>query len=514
LVRLFLLLFLSICLYAKDFTISSYNVENLFDLKSNKTDYKEYKPNSNSNWNKKTFDIKLSNTIKVLKDLDSDIIALQEVENKELIKLLLKKLPDYKYYSFSKYPNASVGVGFLSKIKILKDKTIEVKFSNKTFRPILETTFKFDNFEFKIFNNHWPSKRSPESYRIKYAKKLFDRINKLPFDYDYILLGDFNSNYNEFETIYFNKDLNNTQSLTGINQVLNTTINKNYITKEDILKYEKKVHYNLWLEVPFEDRFSSKYRGENQTPDNIIVPASLFDNKNISYKKNSFKVFKPSYLYKNKKINRWKIVNKSHKGYGFSDHLPIIASFTTNKILKKEKKDENIKHISELYKKVKLTESIDLKDIIVIYKDSKNAIIKQKNDRAIYLYNNAKDLQEGYSYDIRISQIKNYFGLKEIKDFKILKNNGKFLDYKDLYLDFSKLNLENLNYQNEMVENIEGLYKNGKLYYKEKAINIYFKNKEDKPKDIMNIKIKRAQIGYYKNKTQLVIHKKSDFDVN
>ncbi|WP_320034428.1 endonuclease/exonuclease/phosphatase family protein [Halarcobacter sp.] len=513
-VRLFLLLFLSICLYAKDFTVSSYNVENLFDLELNKTDYKEYKPNTNSNWNKKTFNIKLSNTIKVLKDLDSDIIALQEIENKELIKLLLKILPEYKYYSFSKYPNASVGVGFLSKIKIIKNKTINVKFSNKIFRPILETTFKLDDFQFKIFNNHWPSKRSPESYRIKYAKKLFDRINELPEGYDYILLGDFNSNYNEFETIYYNKELNNTQSLTGINQVLNTTIDKNYITKEDILKYKKRVHYNLWLELAFEGRFSSKYRGENQTPDNILVSASLFDNKNISFKINSFKVFKPSYLYKNKKINRWQTVNKKHKGYGFSDHLPISASFTTAKVIKKESTNKKIKHISQLYEKIKLTESIDLKDIIVIYKNANNAIIKQKNDRAIYLFNNAQGLIEGNFYNIKVFQIKNYFGLKEIKDFKIVKNNGKFLDYENLYLDLNKLNIDDLKYQNEIVKDIEGLYKNGNFYYKDKVINIYFRNKEDKPNNTMNIKIKRAQIGYYKDKIQLVIHKKSDFDVN
>jgi hypothetical protein len=64
----------------------------------------------------------------------------------------------------------------------------------------------------------------------KFAKKLFDRLEKLPRDYDYILLGDFNSNYDEFKTIYSNKKLNDTQGLTGINQVLNTTIGKKFVT--------------------------------------------------------------------------------------------------------------------------------------------------------------------------------------------------------------------------------------------------------------------------------------------
>ena len=516
-VKLILLLILSICLYAKEFTLSSYNVENLFDLKNNKSDYKEYKPNNKSNWNRKNFNIKVSNLIKVIKDINSDIIALQEIENKQLLQLLIKKLPEYKYYSFSKYPNSSVGVGFLSKIKIIKNNTINVKFPNKIFRPILETTFKIERNQFKIFNNHWPSKKSAESYRIKYAKKLFDRIKELPFDYDYILVGDFNSNYNEFETISYNKELNNTQGISGINQVLNTTIDKNYITKQDLLKHNRKVHYNLWLEIPYTQRFSSKYRGKNQTPDNIIISSSLFDKKNISYKPNSFKVFKPSYLYKNNKINRWKIKNRVHQGSGYSDHLPIIATFTTNRVdYKKENIDKNnsLEKISTLYKKIKLIEPITLKDAIVIFKDSKNYIIKQKNDRAIYIYNSDKKLKEGYSYDIILYQIKDYFGLKEITKFSILNNNGKYPFYKNLYLDGNKIDITKLKYQNDIVKNLDGLYKNGKFYYKGNTIKIYFKNKEDRPKKTVNIKIKRAQIGFYKNSVQLVIHDKSDIDVN
>ena len=131
----------------------------------------------------------------------------------------------------------------------------------------------------KIFNNHWPSKRVAESYRIKYAKNLFDRINKLPRDYDYILLGDFNSNYNEFQTIYKEKRLNNTNAITGINQVLNTTIKKRFVSLSDILQRDERSHYNLWLELDFNERFSNKYKGKNNTPDNIILPPALFDNK-------------------------------------------------------------------------------------------------------------------------------------------------------------------------------------------------------------------------------------------
>jgi len=57
------LFILSLC--AQDFKIASYNVENIFDLKYDGTEYKEYIPNTNTNWNKKTYTIKLKNISKV-----------------------------------------------------------------------------------------------------------------------------------------------------------------------------------------------------------------------------------------------------------------------------------------------------------------------------------------------------------------------------------------------------------------------------------------------------------------
>ena len=61
-------------------------------MTNDKTDYDEYIPNNKYLWNQRTFDAKLKNIIKVLNDLDADIIALQEIENENLIKLLKQKL--------------------------------------------------------------------------------------------------------------------------------------------------------------------------------------------------------------------------------------------------------------------------------------------------------------------------------------------------------------------------------------------------------------------------------------
>ncbi|QKJ23703.1 endonuclease/exonuclease/phosphatase family protein [Poseidonibacter lekithochrous] len=515
--RVFLFLCITINLFAQNFTVASYNVENLFDLKKQNTEYKEFIPFTKSKWNKKNFNIKLKNTIRVIKDINADIIAFQEIENKDLLVFLKKKLPQYKYHSFSKYPKSSVGIGFLSKIKIINNNTINVKFKRRTYRPIQETTFRIDNIDFKIFNNHWPSKRVAESYRIKYAKRLQDRLKKLPKDYDYILLGDFNSNYDEMQSFRYNKKLNNTDGITGINQVLNTSYNKRYVTYDDVLKIQKKVHFNLWLDVEGKERFSSKFRNQNNTPDNIIIPPALLDTKRISYIHRSFNVFKPKYLYKNKQVQRWKMKNRIHQGYGYSDHLPIYAEFSTNKenrnlVKKLELNKTEINKISHLYSKTKLIEPIILKNIIVIYKNRTSAIIKQKNDKAIYIYKNAKDLKLGYSYNIKVNQIKNYNDLQEIEDFEIIQKNAKYENYKDLYIN-NKTNILNPKYQNEIITNLRGIIKNRKLYFNGKVIYIYSKNKELLPKNNQNILIKTGHISVYRGNMQIQIHKKSDYKV-
>lgn len=296
---IFLIFFTYNLTLAKDFTVASYNVENFFDLKYDKTEYKEFIPNTKSNWNKTTYNTKLKHIVKVINDLDKDVIALQEVESKQAFDELAKNLPQYKYSIFKKYKTSSIGLAILSKYEISDYKLIDVKHS-KVNRPILKVTLNIDNHKFIVFNNHWPSKRNEESQRVLYAQAIEEYIKNLNEDVDYVILGDLNSNYNEFETFKYSK-LNNTYDLTGINDVLNTSIKGKFISKNEILKYDKKVHYNLWLELNYNQRFSYKFRGENETPDNIVLPKALFDNKNISYVNNSFQVFKPNYLIKDGK---------------------------------------------------------------------------------------------------------------------------------------------------------------------------------------------------------------------
>jgi hypothetical protein len=66
--------------------------------------------------------------------------------------------------------------------------------------------------------------------------------------------------------------------------------------------------------------------------------------------------------------------------------------------------------------------------------------------------------------------------------------------------------------QNEVVREIEGVYKHGKLYTGDKKIPIYFKNRNITPPNGSKLKIHYAHLGYYK-KLQLVIYRKRDFEI-
>lgn len=509
-ILLILIIYINI-LNGLDFKVASYNVENLFDLHKDGTEYKEYIPYTKY-WDKKRYEKKLSNISKVIKALDADIVALQEIESKKVFKILQEKT-NYKYGYFLKNRSSAIGLGLFSRYKIVDTKKIVVDKYDKYARDILKAKINIKNNILVVYVNHWRSKRGSESKRIPYALALKNEIEKLTSGVDYIIVGDLNSNYDEFKSFQYDRKLNDTYGITGINQVLNTTLNKNFITIESIKNItDNLVHFNTWLELKSNERFSSKYKSQLNTPDNIILSKGMFDNKNIGYIQNSFNVFKPNYLYSNGVVNRW---NK-YKIKGYSDHLPIYAKFTTNQNnhfeLKHQTKKETTK-ISYLYTIENLNSPIELKNIVVIYKANKIAIIKQKNGRAILVYNPSNLLKVGYRYDITVDKIDRYNGLKEIKAISyITKKDTNKLDQQELFKDGQLIDIKDSKYQNEVLKNLNGIYKKGYLYYKkDKKIKLYFKKGVPRPNNGQNVIIRSGHLSIYKSKIQIVIYNKDDY---
>ncbi len=304
-------LIVSMFMFAYEFKVAAYNVENLFDLRKDGSEYKEYIPNNKHNWNRKNYEIKLKNITKVLKDLDADILALVEIENKSVLIDLKKRLKlrgiNYPYFAIANNKKTTVKVALLSKFPIIKKREIKTGYSRGT-RNILKTNIKIKDKELIVYINHWHSKRSPESKRINYAKALKRDIDNLKNAQDFIILGDFNCNYNEFQTFKRDKRLNNTKGKTGINHILKTIKNGKLVTKNFIKNANNNEYlYNLWLEIPKKDRWTHKFRKKPGSLDSMIISSALFDNKAFSYKEASFSRFEKKYFFKNDKIIRWQI---------------------------------------------------------------------------------------------------------------------------------------------------------------------------------------------------------------
>lgn len=330
--KIFLLLLLYITFIFGDeiLTIATYNVENLFDLQKIGNEYPEYIPNGPSKWNQRTYNIKLENISKVIKDINADIIALEEIESlgalKDLRFVLKQKGLYYQYYKIADSKNTTVKVAILSKIPFVYAKELSVTASYK-YRNILEAKFKIDNKDIYLFANHWKAKSGAESKRIISAKILLKRIKQIGYNKNIILVGDFNSDYEEYKKFQRKRKLNDTNGKTGINHVLKTIEQTTLASKT---KYKEYDFYNLWYDTTEDERFSYIFRGKKEALDNILISQSLLENRDVYYKDRSITSYKPSYLLKGKKIYRWQTSRKKphiHKAKGFSDHLPVIAKF-------------------------------------------------------------------------------------------------------------------------------------------------------------------------------------------
>jgi len=410
--KLLLLLFLTLSLFSKTLKIASYNVENLFDMQNNGTEYSEYIPNKH-NWTTKVFKKKLLNTAEVICDIDADIIGLQEIENENVLKLLKQRLRKigcfYKYHAITHKKHSSIQVALLSKIPITHINEIVVNRKLK-YRNILEAKFRIEGNPFYLFVNHWTSKKSSESKRIRSAKALMNRLKKLPKSSEYILLGDFNDGYDEYLR----------ENPSAINHVLKTTNSEEKFFRIDSLKSTAFSHYNLWLELENYRRWSHNFYGEKQALDSIILPSTLFDGKGLEYMNDSFSVFKKAYLFHKKGyIFRWEIKKGRHQGRGYSDHLAVVALFSTSRAFKKSKTNVKIGSIEELHKPTPALPLLLKKVKVIAYQ--KNKVTVSQKEKSIAIYGVGKSMRLHKSYDIMVYGVKKYKGKYEVVDFEIEK---------------------------------------------------------------------------------------------
>ena len=504
-------------------------------------EYKEYIPRRH-NWTEPMLQKKLTHLAEVICDLDAEVIGLQEIENDHILERLQETLERvgcrYRYRAITDTKQTPIHNAILSKIALKKRRDIVI-YRNGRQRSILEVDLKSDP-KLKLFVNHWKSKAGPESGRIPYAKALMKRISALPSRSEYLILGDFNANYNEYQTM--DSKHNDTGGRTGINHVLKTIRGKALVRLHAL---EEGYHYNLWLELPTYARWSHNFFGDKEGIDAILIPASLHDGKSWEYQEGSFGVFKPKYLFgKRGRVNRWEYRHSKHTGKGYSDHLPVYASFGLGEgaVSSKEeglwekllalftpsdmdtlqeqpvrivmpKSEIQVSSITDLISLERITVPVKLQDIKVIWKSRDSAVIKQSEQgRAILLYRCAGALEVGSRYDIVVYQKKRYKGLDELTDIAIEHTQGSE-DISSYLYPFTPQVMQQKRYLNEVVSELTGIYRKRKISIDGIAYPLYFKKGIKRPKEGQKIRLVRAQIGYYKNHNELVVWNQNDYQI-
>jgi len=347
------------------FTIVAYNVENLFDV-DGIASYEDYAPDK---YTPRHLLVKVQNIATVLSKLDAgrgpDIAILNEIEldqspnsppadaniwldsvkNRTLEEILsesplptdvasqpaevwlLKALEEaglgrYHLAVSDELPGnyedgrpRSVKNAILSRFPITNAKTVPT--SNA--RAILEATVDVNGHPLTVFANHWKSGAGSidnERIRMANARTLRDRLDEIfkeNAQADVIIGGDLNSHYNQtLRYPAFKK--------SAINEVLGSQAN------ELALESGEADLYNLWFELPPDQRGSDVYQNEWGTLIHLIVSKGLYDTAGVQYKDGSFGVlaipgFNADALGR---PLRW---SRGSKPSGFSDHFPIFAQF-------------------------------------------------------------------------------------------------------------------------------------------------------------------------------------------
>lgn len=330
---LWILSFIISLLGGVEVKIASYNVENLFDMNSEGNEYEEYIPNGDWGWTQDIYRIKLKNTAQVIRAVNADVIGLQEIESEQSLKDLKAELNRqglyYRYHLFVRNQKSTVNCALLSRYPIQSGWRHPVS-HNGRYRDILEAKLDINGQPLRVFVNHWKSKSGSESQRILSAKRLAIRLSELPKDEPYVLLGDFNSHYEEYKIFLKSRKHNDTEGITGINHILKTIDDEGNPITYASLKNNDENLYNLWYEVEEKERWSHKYKGKGEALDNMIISPALADGKGLEYVRGSFQRFEEDFLFYKGKPYRWqhsKTHPKHHLGEGYSDHLPITAVF-------------------------------------------------------------------------------------------------------------------------------------------------------------------------------------------
>jgi predicted extracellular nuclease len=304
-----------------EYTVVSYNVENLFDTVDDpEIPDEEFLPESEKKWDDERYQKKLSDLARVISEVNPnelpEIIGLVEVENRSVLEDLVQTsaLKDHGYAIIHEESPDFRGIDVAliyrkDAFKEIMHETLPVVFSDdpefKT-RDILHVTGQIRNKTVHIFVNHWPSRiggdEKTEPKRVLAASVLRQRVDLLlALDPKavIIILGDMNDEPT-------NKSLNETLGAKTPGSAAELV--------------------NLMIPDDTAGLGTYFYNGNWNMLDNLVVSGEMIAGKRIKVENQKGFIFKNDWMiYTNKTGD--KTPNRSYVGSkyvgGVSDHFPV-----------------------------------------------------------------------------------------------------------------------------------------------------------------------------------------------
>ena len=262
-----------------------------------------------------------------------DIIALQEVENENVLKDLKDKFLTGMGYREAVIPeseNSAVQCGLLSRYPLSELKTHSLSVCGyERNRFILEAEFTIGREKLLIFNNHWKSKsggaEETEEQRIEAAGLIRRRIAELTEknpEQDILILGDLNENadeYNRTEEEYQTALIPAGKDMPE--EYFKKSICITFSEENACVTADRVVLFSPWGSCPGEGSYA--YGSMWETIDHALCVPALFDDTGFSF--SAFSVVKNDFMLSER---GFPLRCNSDRLTGYSDHLPVLITLS------------------------------------------------------------------------------------------------------------------------------------------------------------------------------------------
>lgn len=188
-------------------------------------------------------------------------------------------------------------------------------------RDILEVTLDVEGHPLLVFVNHWKSRAgdfNAEQTRRLNAGTLRARLDAILAENpsaDVLVAGDFNSQYNQTKA-------NPHLGKTGLNDILGSRGDEAATAAATGFSL-----YNLWHELPPDKRYSDSYDGKWGTLMQNMITPGLYDHSGVQYVDGSFKAVIIDDFNTVGPLDLPRRWTNFGTGGGTSDHFPIAARF-------------------------------------------------------------------------------------------------------------------------------------------------------------------------------------------